>query len=228
MRSAARVIAPLVRVILAVLCRIEAEELAKLPKRGPLILVTNHINFLEAPLLYSLLYPRDIAGFAKVETWRNPVLGLLATTWECVPVNRNASDMSSMRGALSALAEGKILNIMPEGTRSHDGRLSRGNPGVVSIAHRSGAPILPVAHYGGELFWDNLRKGRRTQVTVRVGEVFRIRQPETGGTRRWRAEVLEEIMLSVARLLPPGYRGVYAERDCGFRHLEAAHSTKTS
>ena len=219
MRPASCVIAPLVRAILHALCRIDAAELEKLPRQGPFILVTNHINFLEAPLLYSQLYPRDIAGFAKSETWQNPFLGLLATTWECVPVNRDVNDMSSMRLALAALADGKILNIMPEGTRSRDGRLGDGHPGIVAIAQRSGAPIVPVAHYGGECFWGNLRKGRRTRVSVRVGEAFRLRAPESGRARKWRREALEEIMVSIARLLPPEYRGAYAGRDGGFRHL---------
>ena len=150
--GSAHVVAPVVRAILSIACRIDRAELGKVPRKGPLIIVTNHVNFLEAPLLYSFLYPRDISAFAKAETWRNPVLGLLATIWECVPVERGANDMGSMRRALEALARGKMLNVMPEGTRSHDGRLRRGLGGVVAMALRSGAPIVPIAHFGGEAF----------------------------------------------------------------------------
>jgi 1-acyl-sn-glycerol-3-phosphate acyltransferase len=211
-RPSAHLIVRVARLVFGATLRVDASELARLPRKGPYILVTNHINFLEAPLLYSLLYPRDIAGFAKADTWRNPVLGLLATAWECVPVDREASsDMGSMRLALEALSRGKILNIMPEGTRSHDGRLGQGHPGVVTIARRAGVPIVPVAHYGGESFWSNLRRGRRTEVRIRVGEPFLLREPEPGRSRSARAEATEEIMRSLARLLPPEYRGAYAE-----------------
>jgi 1-acyl-sn-glycerol-3-phosphate acyltransferase len=219
MKAASRVFAPLVRAILCSLCRVDSSELARLPRKGPLIVVSNHINFLEAPLLYSLIYPRDISGFAKTETWGNPFLGLLASTWECVPVERDANDMSSMRLALEVLARGKILNIMPEGTRSHDGKLGRGHAGVVAIAQRSGAPIVPVAHYGGESFWRNLKRGRRTDVRFRVGEAFRLREPEPGKAKTARAEAAEEIMRSLARLLPPEYRGAYANAEEPFRQL---------
>jgi 1-acyl-sn-glycerol-3-phosphate acyltransferase len=218
-RGSARLVAPIVRAILSIACRIDRSELGKVPRKGPLIIVTNHVNFLEAPLLYSFLYPRDISGFAKAETWRNPILGLLATIWECVPVERGANDISSMRRALEALARGKMLNVMPEGTRSHDGRLRRGLGGVVAMALRSGAPIVPIAHFGGEAFWRNLKMGRRTRVRIRVGEAFRLREPESGKARASRLEAAEEVMLRIAELLPREYRGEYAGRSATSRHL---------
>jgi 1-acyl-sn-glycerol-3-phosphate acyltransferase len=224
MRPASHVIGPFVRGILEILCRIDCAELAKLPRKGPLIVVTNHINFLEAPLLYSLIYPKDISGFAKSDTWRNPFMALLASTWECVPVARGTNDMSSMRLALEALGRGKMLNVMPEGTRSHDGKLRRGHPGVVAMALRSGAPIVPVAHYGGEDFWRNLRLGRRTDVHFRVGESYRLRKPQPGTARSSRQEAADEIMLSLAHLLPPEYRGDYAGREATSRQLVPAEA----
>lgn len=224
MRSSARVVAPIARAILALICKVDRSELARIPKKGPLILVTNHVNFLEAPLLYAYLYPRDISGFAKTETWRNPLLGLLATIWECVPVDRGTNDIASMRLALEALARGKMLNVMPEGTRSHDGRLRRGHPGVVAMALRSGAPIIPIAHSGGEAIWRNLRRGRRTEIRIRVGEAYRLREPEAGRARSARAEAAEEIMLRLAELLPREYRGEYAGRSATSRQLVPAGS----
>jgi 1-acyl-sn-glycerol-3-phosphate acyltransferase len=224
MRSSAYVVAPIVRVILSAACRVDRAELSKVPKKGPLIIVTNHVNFLEAPLLYSFLYPRDISGFAKAETWRNPFLGMLATIWECVPVDRGGNDMQSMRKALEALARGKMLNVMPEGTRSHDGRLGRGQGGVVAMALHSRAPIVPIAHFGGEDFWRNLRRGKRTDVGIRVGNPFRLREPEPGRAKAARAEAAEEIMLRIAELLPPEYRGEYSDREPSSRQLLPANA----
>ncbi len=224
MRGSAYVVASIGRAILGLACKVDVSELIKVPKRGPLILVTNHVNFLEAPLLYSFLYPRNIAGFAKAETWRNPLIGLLATVWECVPVARGSNDMNSMRLALEALARGKILNVMPEGTRSHDGRLGRGHGGVVSMAWHSGAPIVPVAHFGGESFWKNLRRGKRTEVGIKVGAPFRLREPQSGRAKSSRLEAADEVMMRIAELLPPEYRGEYAGRSDGYRHTLPAEA----
>ena len=58
--------------------------------------------------------------------------------------------------------------IAPEGTRSGNGRLQRGLPGAVLLAMRSGAPLLPMAYYGGEKFRDNLRNLRRTDFHIQI------------------------------------------------------------
>jgi len=211
MTLASRVITPIVRFVLGSICRVDARDMAKLPARGPLIIVTNHINFLEVPLLYAYTYPRNIIGLVKKETWENPLLGFLATSWEAVPIDRNASDIGALKASLDVLAAGGILAVAPEGTRSGDGRLGRGHAGVVQLAVRSGAAVVPVVHFGGESFWTNLGRLRRTRVTFRVGEAFRLDAPEGGFTRTSRAEASDELMRRIARLLPPRYRGVYSE-----------------
>ncbi len=58
-------------------CRIDDRELNRIPARGPLLLVTNHVNFLEIPLVLSHLQPRPVTGLAKAETWNSPLMGLL-------------------------------------------------------------------------------------------------------------------------------------------------------
>jgi 1-acyl-sn-glycerol-3-phosphate acyltransferase len=222
MKGSARWVAPVVNAILGAACRIDCEELSKVPRKGPLIIAMNHINFLEAPLLYGHLYPRDIAGFAKAETWKKPIIGALARIWECVPVYRGENDMRSMRQALDVLAQGRMLNVMPEGRRSHDGALGKGHAGIVAIALRSGAPILPIAHYGAESFWANLKRGRRTDVHFRVGELRRLRDPGAGEAKAMRAEAADEIMRALAALLPERYRGAYAAPGPEPRYLVGA------
>lgn len=193
------------------LCRVDDADLAKVPRHGPLILVANHINFLEVPLVYSHLMPRPVTGFAKAETWDNPLMAWLFDLWGAIPIRRGEVDLEALRRALSALEAGKILAVAPEGTRSGDGRLRRGRPGVVLLALRSGAPLLPLAFFGGERFHGNLRQLRRTDFHIVVGEPFTL---ETNGVRLTRAvrqQMTDEIMYQLAALLPPAYRGWYAD-----------------
>lgn len=212
MKTASYLVTPCIRAILKVLCRVDCSELKKVPATGPLIIVINHINFLEVPMLYSFLYPREIIGIIKAETWDNPLIGALASVWSAIPINRGTADMTAMRGALRTLSRGGMLAIAPEGTRSGDGRLREGHAGVVLIAARSGAPILPIAHYGGESFWKNLRAFRKTPFHFRVGEPYTLKVPEGGLGRAERQRCSEDIMLRIAALLPKEYRGFYADR----------------
>jgi 1-acyl-sn-glycerol-3-phosphate acyltransferase len=210
MSLAFRTVTGSIKGLTRILCRVDDESLARVPPHGPLILVCNHINFLEVPLTFTHLQPRPVTGFAKSETWDNPMMGPLFTLWDAIPIQRGAVDMAALRQGLAALEAGKIVAIAPEGTRSGHGRLQKGHPGVVSLAVHSKAPLLPLVYYGGERFHQNFRRLRRTDFYFNVGQPFYV---EIGGvklTRPFRQAITDEIMYQLALLLPPEYRGEYA------------------
>jgi 1-acyl-sn-glycerol-3-phosphate acyltransferase len=188
---------------------VDDRELRKIPARGPLLLVTNHVNFLEIPLVLSHLQPRPVTGLAKAETWDSPLMGLLFNLWGAIPVRRGEGDVAAIRRVLGALGAGMIVAVSPEGTRSGDGCLRRAKPGIGLLAAHSSAPIMPVAFYGHEEIWTNVSRLRRTDFHIRVGPLLTVRSDG-----RWTAEkrqaVADEIMFQIAALLPPVYRGAYA------------------
>jgi 1-acyl-sn-glycerol-3-phosphate acyltransferase len=203
---------------LSILCRVDSRSLSSIPRRGPLIIVTNHINFLEVPLIYAFLFPRRVIGLAKRETWDNPVLGFLGNLWEAIPLERGKSDIEALSKANEVLKRGGILAIAPEGTRSGDGRLRRGHPGVVTIASISGAPIIALAHWGGERFWPNLRSLRRTRITMKAGTPFRLDGDGRRITHERRAELADGVMNKISVLMPREYRGAYPEPEKAAGH----------
>lgn len=200
-----------IRGLTGILCRVGDIQSERVPDHGPLIIVSNHVNFLELPVLYTRLLPRPMVGFAKAETWDNPALRFLADMWGGIPLHRGEADTSAMRQALKALEEGFIVGVTPEGTRSGSGRLQRGHPGVVLLALRSGAPLLPLVFWGGELFWDNVTRLRRTDFYTSVGQPFTLDAGGVKVTSQVRQEVTDEIMYQMAALLPSAYRGVYSD-----------------
>ena len=197
--------------ILHVLCRIDAAALKNVPPSGPLILVANHVNFLEVPLVFTHLQPRPVTGFAKAETWDNPLMAQLFDLWKAIPLQRGEADIRAMRKALNVLENSGILAVAPEGTRSGDGRLQRGQPGVVTLALLSGAPLLPMVYYGGEQFHENIRRLRRTEFKIVIGRLFALDPRGMKVTRLMRQKMVDEIMYQLAALLPPAYRGYYSD-----------------
>lgn len=198
------------RVLVGIPCRIHDEELAKVPATGPLIAVGNHITALEVPLMLSHLYPRLVTGMAKIEAWKNPILRVLYNIYRAVPVRRGEGDLNALNLCIERLKEGYILAVAPEGTRSYTGKLQQGHPGVALLAARSAAPVMPFAHFGGENMWANLKRLKRTDFNLRVGNPFMI---ELGGQRLNKEnsqQVTDEIMFQIAAMLPPFYRGFYA------------------
>ncbi|MEW5939454.1 MAG: lysophospholipid acyltransferase family protein, partial [Chloroflexota bacterium] len=126
-----------------------------------------------------------------------------------VPIRRGEADATAMRLALQKLNQGYIFGVAPEGTRNKTGRLLRGRPGAALLAQQSKAPILPIAHWGGEKFLPNLKRLRRTAVHVRVGRPFTLNADGERITRDQRQQIVDEMMYQLAALLPEEYRGEY-------------------
>jgi len=211
MSRTATVVNFILRHLISLAVRVDDHELAQVPQQGPLIVVANHINFLEVPLMYSHLYPRPLTGWAKVETWKNPLFAVLFNIYRAIPIRRGVRDSSALNSAVDALKRNMIIAVSPEGTRSYVGQLAQGKPGVVLLAMRSGAPIQPVAYYGGELFWKKILRLRMTPFFIKVGHPFTIDPHGESLARDVRQEITDEIMYQLAALLPPEYRGYYCD-----------------
>jgi len=197
---------------LEIMCRIDAKELQKVPQTGPLITVTNHTGMVEAPILYTQMAPREkVTAIAKVETWDNWFLNWVFTLWEIIPIRRGEADMVAMRKSLEMLEKGYILGISPEGTRSREGKLLRARGGVVMLGLKSQAPLLVIAHWGGENFGKNVKKFKRTDFQIRVGSIFYLDAHGERVTKEIRQQMADEMMYQLAKLLPESYRGEYAD-----------------
>ena len=195
------------------LVRIDSDELEKIPAKGPLLLITNHINFLEGPIVYTDLQHRQkrpLTGFAKVEFWDNPITAFLFDTWDTVPLKRGEADLSAIKVAVARIKAGDIFAMAPEGTRSHDATLLRAHSGIAMLGYMSGAPIIPIAGYGHETYASDFKRMRRPNYHLRVGKPFHL---DSGGKRvkgDMRQEMADEIMYQLAAMLPDQYRGEYA------------------
>ncbi|HEX2697060.1 MAG TPA: lysophospholipid acyltransferase family protein [Anaerolineales bacterium] len=196
-----------------ILCRIHATGMEKIPAHGPLIIYTNHTGSIEVPALYAQIYPRPATGWAKIESWDNWFLTWIYNLWGAIPIRRGEADMTALKKALSMLEQGYIFGIAPEGTRNRTGQLIRAKPGMVMLALISGAPLMPVANWGGENFRANLKKFRRTDFYVHAGEIFKINTNGVRVTGEMRQEIVDEMMYRLAALLPEEYRGEYSDLD---------------
>lgn len=190
--------------------RMDAGEMKKIPMQGPLIVISNHTGQIEVPVLVTLLQPRKISGWGKVEAFDNAFLRWVFGTWGIIPIRRGEADIKALKDALRALQDGCFFGIAPEGTRNKTGVLIRAHPGTVILALRSGVPVLPVAHWGGEVFLANLKRFKKTDFHIRVGEPFHIKV-EGKVTGEIRQQIADEMMYRIARMIPAEYRGEYAD-----------------
>jgi len=199
------------KAITSLICRIEAAELKQVPKSGPLIIYTNHVNILEIPIIYTHLQPHKVHGLVLAERWNNPILRWMLEVTESIPLHRGEADIDAIHKGLEVLARGESIIISPEGTRSHDGKLQAAQPGVVLLALHSHAPLLPIAFYGAENWQENISHLKRTDFHLRVGQLFHLDDGGEKVTKEIRGRMLDEMMCQLAKLLPPEFRGYYAQ-----------------
>lgn len=204
-----KIVAFFVQLGTRILCRLDAPDMHKVPMRGPLIGYANHSAMIEVPVFFALLQPRRITGWAKIELWDNFFFRWIFTLWNLIPVRRGEGDTTALRKAMEALEKGYIFGLAPEGTRNVTGQLKRAHPGAVLLALHSKAPLIPIAHWGGEDFSKNIKRLRRTDFHVRVGEPICLKLDGIRVTKEIRQQIVDEMMFRLAELLPAEYRGEY-------------------
>jgi len=198
------------RVVLVTLTRWEVTGRDNVPRTGGVILVSNHLNNVDPPIL-SASVPRRIAFMAKEELYyaRN-ASGFLARTFGAFPVRRGELDRRALKEALKVLRQGLILGLFPEGTRSPHGQMQEAQAGTAWIALESGAPILPVAIWGTEHIRTPGDVVSRPHIRVNIGKTFALPALSAGKRSSQLEPATRAIMEAIAALLPMEYRGAYA------------------
>jgi 1-acyl-sn-glycerol-3-phosphate acyltransferase len=190
---------------------LRVQGLEFVPRAGPLIVAINHTSFLD-PMLVGAVMPRDVVMMAKAEAFHERFLGPLVKWYGAFPIHRGEVDREALKKALEVLRAGEALLMAPEGTRSPDGQLQRGYDGLAMIAARTQAPILPFAIAGVRPFSTNFKRFKRTRVNINIGEPYLPVSDASKPGRERLAALTDDLMLRLARLLPPEQRGPYAER----------------
>jgi len=203
----------LIKLIIRLTCRLEIHGLERLPKTGAFAVASNHLGRLDPLLVYYLLDRRDIIMLVAEKYRENALARWFVRQLDGIFVDRFEADFRAVRQALTRLRGGGLLVLAPEGTRSPTGALIEGHHGISYLAAKAGVPIYPVGITGTQdrAVLANFKRLRRARVVGVVGEPFTL----PGISRQARDETLEaytgEIMCQIAALIPPEYRGVYAD-----------------
>lgn len=177
----------LFRLFFKIFCRWEIRGRENIPETGRLVIMANHITYLDPPIIGALI-KRRTHFMAKKELFRVPVLGYLLKKIGQIPVKRGSPDRSALKQALAILEEEKVLGIFPEGTtRGPKDKLGRAKSGSILIPIEGKSPILPVGI-----------KFKGTKLKVSIGKVFYMdKYYDRKLTREERIEAGEYIMSKI-------------------------------
>ena len=122
----------------------EVEGLENVPAEGGALLCANHCSNRDPFYLAIRIRNRYLHFMAKIELFKFKPVAMFVSGLMAFPVDRGHNDLNAVRTALKLLADGHILGVFPQGTRSLDNsRLPMLN-GVSMIALRAQKPVIPV------------------------------------------------------------------------------------
>lgn len=209
------VIAPLVRVIYRP--RIEGRK--NLPRRGGVILASNHLSFIDS-FVIPMFAPRPVYFLAKSQYFEGKgVKGWISrelfTAIGATPVRRGAGQaaLDALDQQRRILESGRAIALYPEGTRSLDGRLYKGRTGVAFLALETGAPVVPVGVLAtNEAMPVGAKLPRlRPRMTIRYGEPIDVSQFGPASSGRARRLATDAIMDAIHQLSGQELANAYNE-----------------
>ena len=131
-----------------VVYRLRPTGLENIPDKGPAIVVSNHVSFMDPIILGgSVARPMRFVMYYKI--FQMPFLSFIFRTAKAIPIASKAEDEDLMNAAFekvdAELAAGNIVCIFPEGGLTADGEIQRFRPGIEKIIARRPVPVIPVA-----------------------------------------------------------------------------------
>lgn len=189
-------------------CALRIEGVENVPRQGGVVLACNHPGGMDSFVL-GFASPRQVFYMAKRELFNiHPVVSFLLHRIGAFPINRGAHDTAAIEYSVDLLKKGFVLGMFPEGTRNRGKPMRRGKSGAVRIAIEAGVPVVPVAVLGiPHLHRNCYNPFKRTKLSVQFGQPVMF----PPGTVEEVQEYTTEIMLEVARMMPPELRGHYEE-----------------
>ncbi len=160
--------------------KFRAFGLENIPRKGGVLLASNHQSFLD-PVLVAMVLSREMHFMARRTLFVNPVLRAIIVSYNAFAIERDSADVKGVKEAIRRLEAGNILLVFPEGTRTGDGSIGRMKPGIGVLAERAAVPIVPVHIEGAHRVWPRgswiPRLGRITMSFGETGKHVRGRHP---------------------------------------------------
>ncbi|WP_028279867.1 lysophospholipid acyltransferase family protein [Arthrobacter sp. H5] len=152
-RATFAVLAAILRPLMNAMMSKEWKGAELLPRDTGFIVCPNHVTEIDPVVIGHFLYNNKVMPhfLAKASLFKVPVLGAALRATLQVPVERTTAGANrSLETARQAISDGGGIIIYPEGTLTRDPDMwpMKGRTGAARLALQTGAPVVPIAHWG--------------------------------------------------------------------------------
>jgi 1-acyl-sn-glycerol-3-phosphate acyltransferase len=204
----------IIRFLMGLLTDMKVYGLENFPPSGACVGIGNHLGRLDAFLPFTYLDRDDLTMMAADKYRKVPGLEYVLKVLNGVWIDRENADFKTMRELMKRLKAGQMVVIAPEGTRSKTEALIEGKPGASYLVAKMGVPVIPVGVWGTEdsAVKASFKRLRRPKAVANIGKPFKLPPLDEKVDREAQLkQATDELMCQIGALLPPKYRGVYAE-----------------
>ena len=173
----------LVWIMTSVMYRITARDLDNIPDKGPVLLVCNHVSYVDA-LVIAGACRRPVRFVMEHGIFKIPVINFIFRTAGAIPICSKKQNPEVYERSFDLIAEnldrGEVVCLFPEGALTRDGEMAAFRPGMMRILDRSPVPVVPLglsglwgsmwSWIGGRVF-DKLPKRFRARISLSAGEL---------------------------------------------------------
>ncbi len=179
-------------------CHFKVEGRENIPKKG-FMLIANHTAYKDPLLLAFAIKRKNIRFIAKSDLQRFWFFKVVFKALNVIAIKRNSSDLAALRESVSALEQGDIVCIFPQGTRikNEPPKKEQALAGVGLIIAKSQCDVLPVSIKFPE------DKGGNRKITITIGKPItydEYMQPDENGEPPRRVETAQRVFDEVCKI----------------------------
>ncbi len=206
---------PFFRSLFHILADVNIYGRENVPLGTPYVAAMNHVSTFDPPFFLTF-WPEMIEIIGASDVWNRTGFGqnLLVRLHGGTPVHRGEYDRKALETVAGVLQSGYPLLIAPEGGRTRVTAMRRAKPGLSFIIEMTGVPVIPVGIVGTTMdFFDRAIRFQRPRLEMHIGKPILLPAVTGKGDERResRQQNTDLVMAHIASLLPPDYRGYYAE-----------------
>src|SRR6185503_6613448 len=112
-----------------------------IPRTGGFLIAANHASYLDIPILGCAL-PRRASFIGRMDLFAG-IVGSVLRYLGWIPIRRGQVDRKAFDEAVRRLKAGQVVVIYPEGSRTENGQLQPGKPGIGMMAATAGCLVVP-------------------------------------------------------------------------------------
>ncbi|NIR64754.1 MAG: hypothetical protein GWN61_11120, partial [candidate division Zixibacteria bacterium] len=197
-----QIVRAVLRLIIPLFFDIEIKGRENFPKKGPLVVVGNHVAVMEAVLM-TVYSPWLVEVMGASDIPHEKISELSIKIFGRIPVKRGHVDRPALKAGIGVLEQNGVIGLFPEGGIWEPNQM-KAHTGVSFLSYHGNAPVVPIG-FGGMLgALEKALKFKRPSISMNIGKpIPAAKVPEGVARKTYFDDFAQNVIDTVRSLIPP-------------------------